>query len=126
MGWEPAYCRDQTRIVAYISMGPGFLTDLATDKQLACADRVSGDPCDRIFALLRLLNTEDFAMLGPNYSLLAHEVYRRFVIVCLRHYPRHWRSTAISCLFALVGTETNLPSDVKWPSWVPDYNSLSI
>ena len=81
------------------------------------------DPRDRVFAFRRLLSIEDLA---PNYDNSVAEVYTRFATICHEKAYAGGSSWFPGSLLALVGTETERPVAYNLPSWVPNFNALSI
>lgn len=84
------------------------------------------DPRDRIYALRSVLRLEEHHTLRPNYELSVAEIYRRLAVVCnTPPFSPSWSPCTGLCL-ALVGTESERPQSYDLPSWVPNFNALSM
>jgi hypothetical protein len=101
------------------------------DVVIRLTGRYCSDPRDRIFAIRGLLRIQNVPSLHPDYTLHAVHVYRRFVAhLLLTSFQQNRQSQDDSSLHVAVvlGLCTAFCRDShrEWPSWVPDFDTLSL
>ena len=103
-----------------------FRANSTVELLLSSHGRQCADARDQIFSIYSVVHMGELHGIRPDYSLSTHQVYRLFIIGCLKHPPVH-RTAYVMCseFLALVGTESTILDDNSWPSWIPRFHCLT-